>query len=663
MDRDSQAIGLGAVNVQVIADEGFSTNKIIYAASDTPGQNIMTWTIGTSSAWTDIFNGAITGGIFGLAITNNILYALEYNAITDQSTLWRHIYPATAAASSTEWNFSTTTTETGGDPNVRLNAAPQALKASTGKLWALKTNLNHKLYSYSDVIMDVTIVLMQPAEGYIVHVNSLTGIAYNVLFSWERPTVATKYELFIAYDEDFLVPVATITVTTNNTIGSVLVGPQQVANIDFIPGMIYYWKIRTTEPGYSHYSIYRSFSIEALLDASAQLMVLGQSGMVTGTNPAFSWQPLQGATEYQFMLSDNPEMTSPILDTKVNTTAIKVDVTLEYGKTYFWRVRSTKPIESDWSALVIFRVADKPTEPEPPIIIIEEGPLITVTIPLPTQQEWVLLPPSAATTTTVTPGYFHIVIFIMAILLGVVVVLISGRSPKQLFTLARGTKRSPGPYRKPTMPGARPARPRVRPETGEEGFERSATRDEAATRPPTVEKSKEGATVIFAAKSFMWMLTEEKGTGESQTGLSEKERQFLGKKLTVKIRDLTKSENLYIKHPQDAVMLLRIWAQYGARDETSRYLTKTFATSPENAIRLLKCYLPADKEEPSADDFTLTHYTSLTEVIDPDKVYAALTRVFKFKVDIIEEKMPIKPVDRNLAFKFMRLHLQTKGGN
>jgi hypothetical protein len=161
----------------------------------------------------------------------------------------------------------------------------------------------------------------------------------------------------------------------------------------------------------------------------------------------------------------------------------------------------------------------------------------------------------------------------------------------------------------------------------------------------------------------MWMLTEGVAADGSKKALSEKEEQTLGKKVADRIRELTRKENLYIKHPEDAAMMLRIWLQYGSREETNRYLTKTFSASPENAIRFLKCYLPAatpETPEPSADDFTRAHYDSIAEVVDPDKVYAALTKIFKFKVDTIEEKTPVRPEDRNLAFKFMRLHLQKK---
>jgi hypothetical protein len=654
-----EAIAAGAGNVHVIADEGFDTNRLIYAATDALGQNIMRWKIGTSTAWTDIFNGVIAGGIYGLAFTNNVLYALEFNPGINQSTLWRHISPATAVASSTEWNSSTTTAEVGGDANVILNATPRALKASNSKLWAIKTNLTNKLYSYTDVILDVTIVLMQPVQGSMVQLNSLTGIAEDIAFTWQRPTVATEYELFIAYDEDFYMPVATITVTMNNTLAYIVVGPQQagLANINFIPGTVYYWKIRVTKPGFSLYSITRYFTIQSPPDVSAQATVQGQSGMITGPNPAFSWQPLQGVTEYQFMLSDNIEMTSPLINEKVNTTAIKVNTTLEYGKTYYWMVRSIEPYEGVWSAIVTFTVAEKPAETEPPLIVEEESLPITVTIPLSTQETWAIIPPSTVATTFITPGYFHIIMLIMVVLLGVVIALIYVPSSKQLIASVRGVKPSVGPHRKFKMPGARP---RVRPETEEER-EPPKIPKEAKARPATIERSKERAAVVFAAKSFLWMLAEGRETKNGKTWISEKEELSLGKKVADRIRDLTKRENLYIEHPEDAVMLLRIWAQYSSRDETNRYLTKTFAASPENAIRLLKCFLPPDKEKPSADDFTRANYDSVAGVVEPDKVYATLTKVFKFKLDAIEEKIPVERADRDLAFKFMRLHLQIKG--
>jgi hypothetical protein len=158
----------------------------------------------------------------------------------------------------------------------------------------------------------------------------------------------------------------------------------------------------------------------------------------------------------------------------------------------------------------------------------------------------------------------------------------------------------------------------------------------------------------------MWM----DATAKDTAGIiPDKERNSLGKKLAVRIKELAGKEPLHIKHPEDAAMLFNIWAQYGSVNETSRYLTTSFKSRPDNAVRLIKCYLPpgvSPEAGDAAESFNLDSYKTLAKVIDPDKVYAALTKVFKFKLDSIEETTPVKPSDRNIAFKFMRIHLQQK---
>jgi hypothetical protein len=649
----SQIVEPSAGNVTVAADTNFAVNKIIYAASDKPHSNIMKWTIGASNTWTDIFDGNINGGIYGLVATNNVLYALEYNA--GQSTLWRHLFPATAPAASIEWTPSST------DTGIILNAAPQALKESSDKLWAVNTSTAiGKLYSYTDVIINIEIALLYPIEGYLVHVNSVTYLAYDVSFSWERPSIATGYELLIAQDKDFINKVATISVNMTDEIAYVIVGPNQAgaAKISFSHGTAYYWKVRTTKPSYSPYSETRTFTIDPLPAMAFEAVIQIQEDMITGVDPTFSWYPLQGITEYELTLSDNPAMISPIIDTFIESTAFKPNITLKYGETYFWHVRATKPVYSDWSTMGTFSVTKRITAPLPPLII-EEDPPETTTIML-------TAPPNTVFSYLFlfsTPGYLIFTIFILIILLVAVIFLIAGRFPGRLFAFASQTERLLGLFRKMKEPGAEPVRPVAKPEPRVKIPRTPATPETTAPHPALMEKDKEGAAVIFAAKSFMWMVTQEKGTDEDQGGLSEKERQSLGKKLAAKIHDLTKKESLYIKYQEDTSMLLGIWAQYGSRNETNDYLTKSSESNPENAIRLLKCYLPAarpDKAPPSADDFTMAQYNSLAEVVDLDKIYAALTKLFKFKAATIEEKMPIKPADRNLATQFIHLHHEAK---
>jgi hypothetical protein len=185
-----------------------------------------------------------------------------------------------------------------------------------------------------------------------------------------------------------------------------------------------------------------------------------------------------------------------------------------------------------------------------------------------------------------------------------------------------------------------------------------------AQQPTVTEMDKEGPDIIFGAKSFLWMVTQQEEADQEQPKLSEKERNSLGKKLAAKIHDLSKKGNLYVKYPEEAAMLLAIWAEYRSHKETSNYVVKTFETNPYNAVKLLKCYMPPTKLDgkvPSAEDFTVKQYDILKEAVDADRVYETLSKLFKFKAEEIEDIVPVMPSDRDLAYQFMRLHVKTKG--
>jgi hypothetical protein len=180
------------------------------------------------------------------------------------------------------------------------------------------------------------------------------------------------------------------------------------------------------------------------------------------------------------------------------------------------------------------------------------------------------------------------------------------------------------------------------------------------------ERDKEGPDVILGAKSFLWMANQKEEIDLEQPQLSEKERQSLGKKMAAKIHELSKRGNLYVKYPEDVSRLLAIWAEYKSRKETSSYLIKTFETNPQNIVKLLKCYLPPVKfgeKAPATGIFTMKEYNNLVKVVDTDKVYEALTKLFKFKASKIEDMVTVTPSDRDMANQFMRLHITAKGLN
>lgn len=654
-----QPIEFGAGSVQIAPDDNFSSNRIIYAASDQEGGNIMKWIIGTSTSWTDIFDGSIEKGIYGLVVNNDVLYALEYNNVSKVSTLWRHLSPTNATVDSTEWTFRAA------DTGVMLNSAPQALKESYNTLWAINTDTtigSDKLYIYTDVIVDVEINLLLPPDGYHVNVNVINFTAYDVSFSWERPSIATGYQLFISQDISFKSNVYVISVNSTDDIIGVIVGPHQAGaqQIDFEPDSRYYWKVRVSIPSYSPYSEIRYFIIDRLGSAAFETIKLYRTNQPLDPNPALSWSPLSGITEYEFRLSDDWEMKSLLVDTFVESTTYKVEIPLEYGGTYFWQVRATKPRLSNWSGLATFNVINEPEETTG--LIIETAPpeSIALTVTAPPETKYSLVEQII----NISQPYGPVLIFILIILLGAIAILIFRGKPFKFLTMPLWKERPhrPPPTTKisdiervrpsPTLPPTA-----VIPEAPKEA-------EKVEPHPSLLEKDKEAATVIFAAKSFMWMAAQPETPDAAQAALKEKERRSLGKKLAAKIRDVTRKENLYLKYPADASMLLGIWAEYGSRNETSSYLAKSFELNPYNAIKLLKCYLPPAQpggEPPTAEDFTMTQYKNVAGVVDPDIVYAALSKIFKFDISTIEEKVPIAPEDRNLAFQFMRLHHEVKG--
>jgi len=165
-------------------------------------------------------------------------------------------------------------------------------------------------------------------------------------------------------------------------------------------------------------------------------------------------------------------------------------------------------------------------------------------------------------------------------------------------------------------------------------------------------------SVSFAAESFLWMTSAEKGGNKRL--LSADEEQKLGKILASRIQALAREQLLYQKFPKEAAAFLYLWAHYGSRYETNQYLTDSFQSRPENAIILLKCYLttPGRPEPDSAHraEFSRTQYDSVAKVLDPNKVYEALTRLYGPELDSPESQDSGHSPDKAIALQFVRIH-------
>jgi len=142
-------------------------------------------------------------------------------------------------------------------------------------------------------------------------------------------------------------------------------------------GHTYFWKVRvsnetTDDWVWSPWSEARSFTIKAGFRVTTpyygpQLLSPDNGcGCACNAPIAFSWSPFKETVEYKFELSENSDMSSPLVSTTTKTTAYQFTGTAKCNKTYFWRVQATKPAPSEWSAVFSFMTQPEPPKPTPP---------------------------------------------------------------------------------------------------------------------------------------------------------------------------------------------------------------------------------------------------------------------------------------------------------
>jgi hypothetical protein len=255
-----------AGNTQVTAS-GLADGDYIYASTNTSTSSspyAQRWEIGQSgTSWKNL-SLPTSGNATGIALVDGVLYVQTANA-TGSYTL-RTLSPTTGEPSTSMWSTMYEDTQ-------KFSAAPQALKASSGsvKLWAVDT-ATAALYSYLDELTDIGPTLIGPADGTLVDINPVSGVAYDVAFSWERPSKATIYDLKIALDSDFLEVLSASTSTSSTTDAEV---SKVIEGSNFMPETTYYWRVRVNIDGpvKSQYSETRSFSIGALPEAVAPVVI------------------------------------------------------------------------------------------------------------------------------------------------------------------------------------------------------------------------------------------------------------------------------------------------------------------------------------------------------------------------------------------------------
>ena len=414
-----------------IFDTDYDDNSVVYAASDGVGTGVVyrnELPAGYNSEWTDFYTNYAPSGhreFYGIVQTNSLnvshmgtLYAAhEMDGGNTFSGVERTLYPLLGIPKpGTIWECMDASTffqnQVANGPLFTLE--PKSLKIcgcltqdTYATLWAIDNDWyanNHNaasgigniaavrdrgmLWAYTDCVAKVGPTLTME-DGTIIGCDPATGRAQEVNFTWEQLCIATDYQIQIAKDLAFTMRVfdsgafAPVTVTSPalvylTTAGAGVTFPATTATSALECGHTYYWRARvrdetTNDAIRSPWSEKRGFTIKAGFRVTTpyygpQLLAPDNGcGCPCDAPLCFSWSPFKESTAYKFELSENADMSSPLVSTTVSgATAFQYDGTAKCNTNYFWRVQSSEPAPSEWSAVFSFMTQAEDAPPPPP---------------------------------------------------------------------------------------------------------------------------------------------------------------------------------------------------------------------------------------------------------------------------------------------------------
>jgi hypothetical protein len=377
----------------VAFDTYFDTNNVIYAAIEAWGGDdynggIYRWVLGTSDDWEDTgarhdlaYTGLVLSNINGnthtSAATGGVLYAsfvyeyCDYAGAPDcdtytcwQSGVARSLNPAETieCATCVEWDYLTV----GLDYPVGFQAIPYALKIcgcltpdTNSKLFAIDSwndydESNHEagaVWTFEDCYAKKAPNVITPTSNTTIKADPCS--CYNAPFgiTWDCLCDACHYEIQFALDEDFTAVWDSISAPRegSKTPTSYLVeGGEQGEQLSC--DTVYYMRVRATQAGtcqviHSWWSDPLKITIAPSVGQAVINLVAPVPGAtdVAIKNLGFSWNTLADADKFDWVLSTNADLSSPIESkTGLTAKAYGCTKTLVHGTTYYWQVTAYK---------------------------------------------------------------------------------------------------------------------------------------------------------------------------------------------------------------------------------------------------------------------------------------------------------------------------------
>jgi hypothetical protein len=341
-------------SVTVAFDPEFSSNRTVYAASETPGEGIYRFIIGTGTSWENIDSPA--GGMFRqlTSSADGTLYATNFKA---NGSLERSLNPTDPQGQT----FETVT------QGLDAGATLDKLWLQDNRLWAIDTT-NVNLMTLTDTLT-APVSLISPddqAEDAGVLDNDAVK---DVELEWEVLSGATEYEWQLNDDTDF----SSVSFDDNTGASS-----KEVPSLE--PDTTYYWRVRATEPLLSPWSEEWSFTTATGSEIAGPELISPETG-ATGVaiEPVFEWSAVAGAEGYELIAATKASLDNPII-LKIDDYALpditwECNIKLDYDTTYYWKVRAIiDETYSAWSTVGTFTTKEEPKSPAGTVSSTEELP-------------------------------------------------------------------------------------------------------------------------------------------------------------------------------------------------------------------------------------------------------------------------------------------------
>jgi hypothetical protein len=272
-----------------------------------------------------------------------------------------------------------------GDECADFCMPPQALKicgcltadsnthlfAIDGDEYDMDEGLEGTVWTFEDCYSKKGVEVNSPADGFVVGASACDCSNVPFTVSWDRLCDACCYEIMTATDEDFTDWESWIVEPSSPTNPS-----EWMEEGWFLPETTYYWKIRTIQAEtcqdiLSWWSETRSFTVAPTASAGAINLVSPEPGAINTAinNLGFSWMMLAAADDFDWVLDNNSDFSSPVESkTGLTDTAYGCTQTLSYDTTYYWQVTAYKDgSEISKSAVGTFRTMVEPEEPVEPV--------------------------------------------------------------------------------------------------------------------------------------------------------------------------------------------------------------------------------------------------------------------------------------------------------